>query len=235
MNCVILFFGVLSFASCLEAQQVKGNGKVILQDRKTEPFTQLVITGVFNVFLDQSSVESVKVETDENLQFVVETEFHNNTLTLQWNKKAENSHSTKMNVYVTVKDLKSLRMDGVGDLKTKSTLKLEDLSLKISGVGNTSLILNCKKIDADLAMIGNLKLEGNSNEMSMKASGTGNIKAFDFIVQNLLVDISGVGNADVRAENEISINATGVGNLSYKGNALVKKLNAEGIGKVKKM
>jgi len=45
---------------------------------------------------------------------------------------------------------------------------------------------------------------------------------------------SGVGKTEVYASKEIAIKSSGVGNVYYKGDAVITDLNIKGIGKVKK-
>ena len=217
------------------SQEIKGNGNVVTQERTITSFTRLSIDGVFNVFINQGEKEVVKVETDENLQSVIETINTGSTLNIKWKEKASVKKSTKMNIYVTIKELKSRDISGVGDVSTTSILKLENLELKISGVGNTSLEMNCKSFTADISSVGNIKLKGTADNVSVTASGTGNLKALDFIVKKLSINVSGTGNVEVYADEEINITSSGIGNISYKGNAVVKTMNTSGIGKVKKL
>jgi hypothetical protein len=222
-----------SLTSC--SKGLTGNGNVITKERTVTTFSSLAIKGVFNVFINQGDKETVKIETDENLQDIIETINKDNILTIKTKDKISLTKSTKMNVYVTIKDLTNIDIDGVGAVSTTSTLKLENMELKFSGVGNVSLEMNCKTLNADISAVGNIMLKGSADEAKMTVSGTGSLSAFDFTVQNLTIDLSGIGNADVHAENEISITSSGVGNVSYTGNAVVKKMNTSGIGKVKKI
>ena len=50
---------------------------------------------------------------------------------------------------------------------------------------------------------------------------------------NLTVD--GIGGAEVYAANELSIKASGVGNVKYKGGAPKKDIRAEGVGEVEEV
>jgi len=221
-----------TFVAC--AQKLSGNGNVVTKERNITPFTQLEIKGVFNVFLNQGEKETVKVETDENLQDIVEAVNEGSTLTVQLKKGESYKKSTKMNVYVTLKDLTKLDINGVGNVES-TLLTLADLRLDVSGVGNSSLELKCKSLDADITGVGNIKLKGSSDEAKLNVSGTGNLKAFDFHVKKLTADVSGVGSTDLCAEEEISISSSGIGSVSYTGAAVVKKIHSTGIGKVKKV
>ena len=217
------------------AQQVSGNGNVVTKDISVSPFTQLELKGVFNVFISQGEKENVKVEADENLQDVVEILQNDKNLTIKCKEKFSIRKSTKMNIYITVKNLDHLHINGVGSVSSTTPLNQDNLALDISGVGNTELQLNCKKLNVNISAVGNIKLKGNADAADISASGTGNLKAFDLMVKKLNISVSGVGNAEVHADEEINISSSGIGNLTYSGNATVKSKVASGIGNVKKL
>ncbi len=228
---VLLFSANITFAQ----KYIKGNGNVTKQERTISSFNEIVVKGVYNIYLAQGNKESVTVETDDNLQEVVTVKNQGNALVLGWKKGMNIKKKTKMNVYVTLKDINKLEVKGVGNVKTTSALSLQGLDLDISGVGNTVLELDCNKLEGDISMVGNLTLKGNVNEVVLENNGTGSLRAFDLVAQKLEINNSGVGKAEVRAEQEISIVSSGIGSVYYKGNAQTKKLDHKGMGKIKKV
>ena len=141
----------------------------------------------------------------------------------------------KLKVYVTVKDLNRLEVTGVGNVMCENTLKLSELDLEVGGAGNVELDLDTNDLDMEISSAGNVVLEGSAKRVFIENRGVGNLNAGNLQAENLELKASGVGNTKVHATKEISINATGVGNVSYQGNAEVKELNIRGVGRVKKM
>lgn len=221
--------------SCVSCHPgVSGNGDVVTAERETGPFDRLEIAGIFNIFISQGPKESLRIEADENLHQLVETTLEEGKLFIGWKDSLTLSHAEKLDLYVTVRDLNRLVITGVGETKTTSPLNLENIALEISGVGSTDLEIYCKKADADFTTVGDISLRGSADEMRLAVSGAGNLSAFGFVVKRLFVNASGIGNAEVHAEEEISISSTGIGNLFFAGNAAVKKMEVSGIGKVRK-
>ncbi len=226
-----LFFVNTSFAQ----NNIKGNGNVIKQERTISSFNEIIVKGVYSIYLAQGDTESVTVETDENLQEVITVKNQGNALVLGWKKGMNIKKKTKMNVYVTLKDIKKLEVKGVGNVKTASTLSLQELDLVVSGVGNTMLELDCNTLAGNINMVGNLTLKGKVNEVRLENNGTGALRAFDLVAQKLEINNSGIGKVEVHAEQEISIVSSGIGSVYYKGNAQTKKLDHRGMGKIKKV
>lgn len=230
----LLIAGIIFSFSFISFDGVTGNGNVITKERAVTSFSQLKLDGVFNVFVSQGGKESVKVETDENLQDHIEVVQEGNLVTVK-SKEKPSVKATKMNVYITITTLDQMAVNGVGNVTSTTPIKGDKFKLSFNGVGNTELEVNYKDFHAQIEGVGNIKLKGSADAADIAATGTGNLKAFDLAAKKLNVNVSGVGNAEVRADEEISINSSGIGNLSYTGNATVKSKNVSGIGKVKKV
>jgi hypothetical protein len=82
---------------------------------------------------------------------------------------------------------------------------------------------------------GNFKInDGNSSALNFSLSGTGNIDAQNFQVQDVTITHSGVGNARVWATNSLNGTLSGVGNIFYKGDPAIN-VNRTGIGNISRL
>jgi hypothetical protein len=221
------------------AQKVKGNKNITTQERKVSPFTQLEISGVGDVTIKQGEKEIVSITTDENIQQYIETVNDGNKLTVGTNLSGQdNKHtsisSTELKIEITVKDINSLLISGTGNVKTTG-LNISNLVCRSSGTGNLDFDFTCTKLTLKVSGAGNVSLKGKAEDAVISMSGAGNLKAFDFAAKKLSANMSGMGNAELNAEAELSIDASGMGNVTYMGNAAVKKIETSGTGRVKKM
>jgi hypothetical protein len=213
-------------------KKIMGNGKIISETRDVKPFNYITIAGVFNIILQQGTKESVKVETDENIQSLVLVSVYNDTLKVKMKDSTSIGKMNKLDVNITLVDIKKLSTMGVGQLKCSGTLHLKELDLNCQGVGATMLNLEAEKLNVKSGIVGILTLSGIVNETSIDHNGVGVIKAFDLRTDRLTLHTSGVGNAEVFAANEISIDASGIGSVEYKGGAAKQHIKADNIGKV---
>ena len=79
---------------------------------------------------------------------------------------------------------------------------------------------------------GNITINnGSASEFNMALTGTGNIYAQNFQVQDLTITHSGVGTARIWATNSLRGNHSGVGNILYRGNP-TKNIISTGIGNI---
>jgi len=211
---------------------VKGNGEVTKEERTVQPFTEIAISGVFDVILTQGSTEKVEVETDSNLQEFVVVENDGNKLLLR-NEKVKIKKSTKMKVYVTVKDLSMIRNTGVGDVIGKSSFKFNKLELDFSNVGDASLDVECEELFVEYNGVGDVTLKGSAKTSAINSSGVGNVKAYELEVGTMVIKHTGVGDANINVSESLILDFQGVGNVYYKGNPKEKEITKSGVGSVK--
>ena len=206
--------GFILLASC-QKENLIGSGRVIEQQRTVTSLNKIVCSGVFDVFISQDDTESLSVITDDNLMDVVKTYTVGNTLYLELEEDINLKKVSKMEIYVSVIELSELNFSGVGNINGIN-LQLDDFELNASGVGD-------------------IELSGTSNYFYLNNYGVGNINAFDFVSNHVTIESSAVGQIKVNAVETISITSTGVGDIFYKGNPQVNKLNINGTGQVTKI
>lgn len=239
LSCLIIS-AVLLFSSCGDmtvstgdgSDKIKGNGKVTTEERGIEPFNQIVLEGVFNVYLLQKEKESIRVETDENVLPYIITEVENNVLTVKLKDDSKISKMKKINVYITLADINKIETKGVGLLHCMGKLNLRTIDLNLKGVGASKLSLDCDILNVNSELVGSLTLTGSAKEFNVKHKGIGSFEAFDFKSEKVNLESDGVGKAEVYASKELIIDAKGLGGVKYKGNPAVKDIKNEGVGVV---
>lgn len=228
-------FILLAFHSPKEDIKVSGNGHVITTTRSVDPFNELSVEGVFNIYISQGNIEMVQVETDENLQDFVWVENKNKELQIRTKDDVNINKSNKNNIYITIKDISKLEINSVGKTECKEELKLKNLSLEVNSVGKTIIRLDCNQLNAEINAVGSLIIEGKAKSANIEHTGIGSMDAYDFYVDYLSLEHSGIGSVKANALKEISIDSEGIGSVHYKGPAEVNRINSSGIGSVKKV
>lgn len=223
---------ILSLLTITNSFAQKNGRNVIKQERKVSSFSEIIIKGVYNIYLEQGSKESVIVEANEDLQEIITVENEGDALVLGWEKRKNVMKRKKMNIYITLKDINKLEVRGVGSLKTTTPITFKKLNLNIDGVGNTVLELKGDVLNGNINALGSLTLKGNVSEVDLNNSGIGSLSAFDLITKKLELNNSGIGKVEVHADETIDITSSGIGSVRYKGNAQDENINSSGLGKV---
>lgn len=216
MKAIALVVLVLVGATNLSAKKkVSGSGNVIKETRVAESFTEINCSGVIDVYLSQGDKEIVIVEADDNIMPLIITKFNNGVLEVKNKDGYEFERTTKLNIYITIVDLKKLRFYGVGDLECLTVLNLSTLDLSNNGVGD-------------------IALRGQANEAIINNLGVGDIDAFEFVVNKIELHNSGVGDVKVNATKEYKVINSGVGDVEYKAGASMVDIESSGVGSIKK-
>lgn len=240
---LILISASLIFASCNNAtvstgdgsNKVAGNGKVRSEQREIKHFNKIKAEGVFNIILSQGDKESVKVETDENIQPLIFTSVENEVLKITLKDSTSIDKMKKITIYISFTDLSKLNSTGVGSLKCATKLNLKEFELDCKGVGATELNINADKLTINSEIVGALVLAGTVHEVIINNKGLGAISAFDLKAENLSLHSEGVGAAEVYASNDLSVDVRGLGSVKYKGNPKTKNIKKEGLSKVERV
>lgn len=216
------------------SNKVKGNGKVKSEIRDVSSFNKIEVDGVFNVILSQSDKESVKIETDENIQPLIITSVENETLKINMKDSTSIDKMKKINIYISFVTISKLNTNGVGSLRCSNKLNLKEFELDAKGVGATELIIDAEKLSINSEIVGALILSGNAKEVFINNKGLGAISAFDLKAEKLSLHSEGVGAAEVYASNDLSVDVSGLGSVKYKGNPKTKNIKNDGLSKVER-
>lgn len=229
----IFLLAVLGFISCTANFSSNESDNRITDDRDLEEVTHLKVSGIFNLYLSQGDKPSIRIEGNEDQVRKLKTVQNGDFLELKFDEIKTNVFSdSRLDVFLTLSQLKQLEFDGVGNIKTEGTFKVEEIRLEGDGVGNILLQFEATKIDAQFNMMGNMTLEGSADEINLSNEGIGNIDASKLLAQTMTLTSSGIGRVAVHCTGDLSITVNGIGAVSYTGNPNVIKEEINGIGKV---
>jgi hypothetical protein len=220
---------------------IKGSGTVLKEQREVLPFNRLKVAGKFTVHLLQGETESLEVEIDDNLMPYVRLQNKENELILDIKDKAVFGKTTQNNIYITLKNIELLDVSGNCSIVTSGSLKSEQLTIngnnKGSGKDKFKLELNllCNQLDIKNKGVGDMKLQGETMALNIHNSGVGSIDAMNLKAANVIVNNTGVGSVSIYATQELSMTNSGVGSITYSGDAVIKNIKSSGVGKIKKV
>jgi len=244
----VLLLGSLLAAGTLSAQQT--------ETRKVTDFTKLDIGGSFDAVLRQGNETSVKIITENIDTKKILTETKGNTLRVFLEKGFYKN--IKIKLEITYKDLDELHKSGSGNLTCASDLGgAGDFDLSLSGSGNMTIEGTVKGSSISIARSGsgNMKLarlqsdrskmtfsgsgnfevrDGAAKTQSIHLSGSGNVSAYGLKTETCAAAVSGSGDIEISVSNSIEAFISGSGNIEYRGNAQVNKLQVHGSGRISK-
>ena len=221
--------------------------------RKLSSFSKLDVGGPFEVTIEKGSEESVKITAEGVPLNKIITEVKGSTLEI-YLERGDYRNNIKAKIYLTYKSLDAIDKSGSGNLVCNSDLAANDFDLGLSGSGNVSTktikaqhvkirksgsgnikVTGLETDNADLSLSGSGDLEisnGYAKNQSVHISGSGNVRAHGVKSNECAASISGSGSIDVSVSQMLEGIISGSGNITYDGDAQVKKMSISGSGRI---
>jgi hypothetical protein len=208
----------LAVTSCVNGQfwkTVEGHGHVVSKERKTESFSGLKVSSGIDVYLKQGDNVTVTVEADENLHEYILTEVRGGVLNVYTEYNIRDAERKR--VYVTMKEINSVKTSSAGDVIGETPINTDRLELTASSAGDIKLETHAKNIDVDISSSGDISLSGETDMLKADLSSAGDLKAYDLKAREADVSVSSAGDADINVSERISARASSAGDINYKG------------------
>jgi len=216
-----------------------------LVDRHLSGFTRIKIAGPFVVHLKQGTEESVKIETPEDVKARITAEVVGSVLKIHnshdnWSQGVKSWYSDKgvwhnhkkIVVYITAKNLTGITVSGSGDVTFDEGITTAALKLRVRGSGHLEGKVEVTKLESGISGSGNIKLSGNAENSKVRVIGSGKFTGRNLVTLNSAAHVSGSGNAEVNATDEIDAVVHGSGVISYAGAVKTIKSSKSGSGEI---
>lgn len=189
---------------------LSGSGNTIEETRPTGDFIGITAGIAGNLYITQGLTNELRIVTHPNVMDELKTEVKSGILEIGFDRCT--SGIDKLDIFVTFREIRSIIFSGAGNITGENDLNLAELTVVLSGAGN-------------------IILSGEVDKLDYTLSGAGDLKAFDLITSECIITITGLGNAEITATDELDILITGNGNVYYKGNPSITS-NITGKGNI---
>ena len=230
---IILLLSLLTI-NYSQAQKLKGNKNVVIENREIQPFNSILLKGKIDIVLQESPISKVSVETDENLQSAVETRVIDNVLEVYLSQEIK--YKKALNITIGVTD-SIQRIEARDRVKITNENEIHTNATEIIALGNASIQLNLRSkslsiigeekskfdlvvsvkdtINIDLKTRSSLTLQSNSYKIKANLTDSSSLK-YEGICKE--ITLSTDGNASVKGKDLLTdyayINATGKSNVT---------------------
>jgi len=221
-------------------ETLKPSGNVITRSVTVKSFSAIKASGLFDVILTQGISEGVKVETDDNLQYLIEVsnnldtlvidepKLHNNNINFT-NADGEHSKRQHFKVYITFKNINCLDVQTIGNVSADAALTFNTIDVKDKSVGNIKMSLTANKLKIYNKGVGGVTLSGKVEDAIVMNTGVGSFNGEDLVVQNMQITNTGVGHADVNVVKALIVKDSFLGKVKNSGSAKTIKMNGQEI------
>ncbi len=205
-------------------------------------FKAIYVNSNYTVILKQTNKQEVIVEALPEFMEVSEFKVENGILMINMERKPETSSKSiwakiddiklnpTMKVYVSMKNVTELRVNGSGKIQSENSISADQLMVGLAGSGMMDIDIKGNAVTAEVSGAGTLTLRGYATSINATVSGSGSLKGFDCPLETANIKISGSGNAELNATNNADAFVYGTGNIKLKGNTktLMKKVYGSG-------
>jgi hypothetical protein len=213
---IFLSFGVAFCADGQIRRTVYGNNKVVKEEREAGRFTGLRVSSGIDVYLRQTGNESIAVESDENLHQYILTEIRDGILHVYTDVNIREAEMKR--VYVSMKDINSLKTSSAGDIIGETPVKTDKLELSATSAGDIKLEVYTRQIEANISSSGDITLTGETDILEADLSSAGDLNAFGLEVKEADISASSAGDADINVSERLRARASSAGDINYRGN-----------------
>ncbi len=214
-----LFFSLFFYST--NAQVIRGNGKIKIDIRELKGFNEIIAQGGFNLILTQGDKEGVKIETDENIIELFQTRINGKKLYITM--VADVRRSSKLNVYISIKELTSIILLNDISLKTESVIHFDELSIFSGGMSQINMELFAAKLTLQMVDGTYAYLKGYSEVFKVEIHDETELNAFNMQTDSCNVLSSGLTEVSIDVQKDLKLLVTGGSNLYYTGNPKVSK------------
>lgn len=234
---IVLSILLLSAASIAWAQTTK---KVL----ELPEFKSIYVNSNYTVMLKQTNKQEVSVEALTEIYELTEIKVENGVLMINVERKPESTNKSiwakiddiKMNptmkLYVSMKNISELQVNGGGKILSENSIAADYISLSVAGTGSMDVDIKGNTVKADISGSGNLTLRGYGTSLDLTMSGTGNLKGFDCPMESAKAKISGAGIAEINVSSNLEAYVYGTGSVKHKGNTKTVTKKVYGAGTI---
>jgi hypothetical protein len=211
-----------AFTLSIGGDTVQGSGKISKQARQVPHFTGVALGVPGDVQLHIGTSEGVSIETDDNLQPLVETVVENGVLHIRTARENLSIKPRTLHVTVDARDINELAVGGPGSIQADD-LHGKSLSLKLGGSGT----IQARSFQGDGLSVkiggsGNVSVGGGAvDNLNLKFAGSGKVNLGKLKSSDAIVKMVGSGDATVWATNTLNVKALGSGDVTYYGDPKV--------------
>jgi len=212
----IALLPILMIAGCTNhpsnPDQIVGSGRLISEARSLPAFSGIQVTGTAKVVIKQDTVQSLRIEADDNIMDRISTSVSNGLLVIGLQQGSYNNIT--INVYASMKTIDRLECVGTADFVTSGSIQTDQITCRVTGTGT-------------------MTLSGTATNQTIELTGTGDIHNFGLLSNHCAATITGTGNLEVNVTQQLDAVVSGSGSIIYAGNPGVVNRMIAGIGSVR--
>jgi hypothetical protein len=235
-NRIITFLGLMLLSGITLAQTTK-------KTLELPEFKGIYVNSNYTIYLKQTNKQEVTVEALTEIFSVSDIKVENGILMVNIDRKPDNPNKSlwakiddiklnpTMKLYVSVKNINELQVNGGGKIVSENSIAADYISVGVAGSGSLDVDLKGNSVKAEVSGSGTLTLRGYATSLDANLSGNGTFSGFNCPLETAKVKVSGSGLCQLNVTNNLDAVVMGSGQIKHKGNTktVQKKIYGSGI------
>lgn len=219
---------ILLVGSMLSCRYKSGSGEIVSREKSVDNFTELDVSGGFEVEIKKGTSQKLRVEADDNIIDDIETRVEAGQLKIKL-RDGFNLHDAHMKIFITAPSITSIKSSASAQVTTIDDLsEQETIRLKASSGSSIKAGINAPAITADASSGAQINLSGRTKNFSAEGSSGASVDADNLLSENTIVQTSSGATLDVHASVSLNAKASSGGSINYRGAASVIKKESSG-------
>jgi hypothetical protein len=217
---VVVFITSLISCESDDLNCIRAGDTVITETRDLKGFKGVVFNNVGDVLLIQAPEYRFKITGPDNVVELTTTTVENDLLVIGSNDCFNGSYD--LSVEVTAPDFERINLSGVGDITSVGKISTDILTMEMFGVGKIIAQVEADTLITSIGGTGDVSLSGSVMKHRLICAGEFELNAYDLETDKTIIDVTGVGDSYVRANDILDVLIEGTGDVYYKGTPTVK-------------
>lgn len=201
-------------------------------------FTAISVTDGIDLYLSSGSTESIAVSFSEaKFEEKFKTVVDNGVLKIYYESEGMNWGTNKkrqLKAYVSFKTLEKLTASGGASVKLTSNADFNKLNMKVTSGARFEGRLKATELDIDQNSGSFVEISGSTDKLTIDISSGADFKGYELSSTYCDAKATSGGTARITIEKELNAKANSGGSVHYKGQGVVKDLDVNSGGVVKK-
>lgn len=201
-------------------------------------FTAINVSDGIDLYLSEGTEESLAVSfSDEKYSERFKTEVENGVLKIYFDNKGVNWNSNKkreLKAYVSFKTLDKLSASGGASINLPVSVNVSNLQMKLTSGARFDGELHAGSLSIEQNSGAVVDMTGTAEKLSIDVSSGAVFKGYELKTVNCDAKATSGGVIRIYIDKELTAKANSGGSIHYKGNAVIKDVNVNSGGVVKK-
>lgn len=216
----LLIFATAALLSCNNQHHhtINGSGNLITQKREiTDDFKSIEVNSAVEVVIEQADRTEIFVEAEDNLQKSIITKVRNGVLFISRENGNYSCHRSQK-VFIKTPIIVELTANSASSIKTKNTLKGENISLNASSAAKIEAQLAVDNIKANSSSASKIDIKGMALNLEVDATSASKIEAEDLLVNTITAQSSSGSKISIHPIVSLKADASSGGKIEYNNN-----------------